>query len=197
MTTVRQIQRHWDARKYTQLYHELTANRAGESVVQLEAEGSAVPAAAMTLIRLDELGQSHVPLAGRLIRTLIAAQHADGGWGDPMTTALTIRALGCSKGQGTVIDRGLMYLANLQKSEGIWPRIAIRRMPADGFVSAYILLQLSSVPQSRSAIRFSDAVDWFAGHEHTLEPEARRIWDRAKSRCRVACRTAPVSQLWS
>src|SRR5437764_9870979 len=99
----------------------------------------------MAIIRLDELNQSYVPLCAKLIRSLIATQQKDGGWGDLMATALAIRALSCCRGQGLAIQQGLVHLANLQKSDGAWPKVPLRRLSADGFVSAFILLQLGAL----------------------------------------------------
>lgn len=185
MTTLRQIERLWAARRYDTLFQQLLAARP-EASFRLEIElARAVPAAALALIRLDELCQSHQPLATELLRTLLAAQESDGGWGDPMATALCLRALLIGHGAGDAINRGLFYLAGLQKSEGIWPNVPIRRLPADPFVSAYILHQLGDQPRFRSAVRFLDALNWFDQHEPSLDPEARRLWDRAASRCRL------------
>lgn len=185
MMTVRQIERLWDAEAYTKLYRELMVARP-EASFQMELElGRAVPVAALALLRLDELCQSHTPVYGRLLRIVLAAQEADGGWGDLMTTALCLRALLSDNGQGQAIERGMGYLANLQKSEGIWPRVPIRRTPADPFVSAFILHQLGDQSQFRSRIRFTDAVSWFHTHSPTLTAEVRRLWNRAALRCRM------------
>src|SRR5215218_969354 len=143
MQTVRQIDRLWNARSYTRLADELLRPRP-EYSPRLAAElAKSTPAiAALALVRLDELTQPHHPLNPKLIRHVLAAQEADGGWGDPLTTALCLRALLCSQGQGPSIESGLTYLANLQQHQGIWPHIPLRRMPEDPFVSAYILHQL-------------------------------------------------------
>src|SRR5262245_25725752 len=115
MTTVRQLERLWNARKFDLIYSELTSARPEGSLPVAWECSQAIPAAAMALIRLDELDQSYVPLAGKLIRTLIVTQQYDGGWGDLMATALALRALTRCRGQGLVIERGLVYLANLQQ----------------------------------------------------------------------------------
>jgi hypothetical protein len=198
MTTVRQIQRQWDARKYGQLLAELVSSRP-EAEIRFDAGYSiAVPAAAMTIIRLDEIGQSHTPLYSQLIRTLVATQHADGGWGDPMITALSVRALLRCKGQGAAIDRGLVYLLNLQKPEGIWPAIPIRRMAADTLASAFVLLQLGDSQQFRDIVRFEDAVRWFSDHENELDAPAQKVWERARIKCRLPKRMSMVAPvLWS
>src|SRR6187455_501426 len=117
MQTVRQIQRLWDAKQYPRLARELMAARP-EASLRAEAElARSVPVAAMAIIRLDELNQPQVKLSRQLLNCVLLGQEADGGWGDAMTTALCLRALRCSNGHGAAIERGLMYLANLQKSE--------------------------------------------------------------------------------
>ena len=197
MTTVRQIQRLWEARKYAQLYSELTSARP-EGTLRIQWECSqSVPAAALAVIRLDELNQSYVPLSAKLIRSLIATQQKDGGWGDLMATALALRALSCAGGWGQAIKQGLAYLANLQKPEGIWPRVPLRRMSGDAFVSAFILQQIGDLPSFQGAIRFEDAIRWFATNETTLDPEARRLWDRARLKCRTRRIDAAAPSLWS
>jgi hypothetical protein len=185
MITVRQIERAWTARTYEKLFRELVATRP-EASFRFEVEqGRAIPAAAMAVIRLEELSQAHVPVCGKLLRAVLAAQDADGGWGDVMTTALCLRALLCSGGDGAAIARGLQYLANLQKSDGIWPSVPLRRMPADAYASAFVLYELGDNARFREAVGFADAVSWFAQNESSLDGEAHRLWDRAQHRCRV------------
>src|SRR5437870_2978557 len=118
MITVKHIERLWTGRMYDRLFRELLINRPEAGLrLELELTGAcrATPAAAMAMIRLDELNQSHHPLQAKLLRTLIATQEADGGWGDPIATALAVRALLNDNGDGAVIDRGLHYLAMMQK----------------------------------------------------------------------------------
>jgi len=185
MMTVRHIEKLWTARKYELLFRDMLAGRP-EASLRLEVEVSGfAPAAAMALIRLDELAQAHVPLYPKLLKAILAAQEGDGGWGDPMLTAICLRALMGGRGQGVAIDRGLFYLAQMQKEEGIWPKVPFRRMPADPFVSAFVLLQLGADDRFRHAVRFVDALNWFESHEHSLEPETRRLWDHASLRCQM------------
>jgi len=185
MITVRQIERLWTAKQYERLFRQLLACRP-EASFRLEIElGRAVPAAALAIIRLDELSQAHATIYADLVRTVLGAQDSDGGWTDPMTTALCLRALLCGQGHGAAIDRGLFYLASMQKSEGIWPRVPIRRMPADPYVSAFILYQLGNCLRFRSAVRFFDAINWFEQNEPTLEPDACDLWQRAALHCRL------------
>lgn len=180
MITLRHIERLWNNQQYDRLLEELMSVRPeGNSGLKLQ-----VPAvAAIALLRLEELNQSQTPLSTRLLRFLIAQQQSDGGFIDPATTALCLRALFSHDGQGCTIDRGLEYLANLQKTEGIWPEEPIRRFPADPLASAFILYQLAPFPRFRSAVRFFDAVDWFTTHHAQLDPATRRLWNYASARC--------------
>jgi hypothetical protein len=139
----------------------------------------------MTVIRLDELSQPFVPLYGELIRTLIKAQRPEGGWGDVVTTALCLRALMCGNGNGDAIDRGLEFLAGLQKPEGIWPNIPARRMPVDPFASAFLLARLGDMPAFRQAVDMDQATAWFVENEIALDEQTRRLWTHAKRRVPV------------
>jgi hypothetical protein len=186
MITIRQMERDWVGRKYEKLFDALVEHRPEGSFPFDLTDGRAVPAAAMALIRLDELSQTHVPHYTRLVRTLLAAQNInDGGWGDPLVTALCLRALMAGRGHGAAIDAGLHYLADLQKTEGIWPSAPIRRLPADPAVSAFVLYQLADQCAFRDAVRFADAVEWFETHQSSLDADARRWWDYASLRCQV------------
>jgi hypothetical protein len=193
MMTVRHIEKLWNAGSYTKLLQEMLVGRP-EASLRLEQEMSgSLPAVAMALLRLDELAQSHVPLYSKLLRTILAAQQPDGGWTDPLTTSICLRALFAGRGQGAAIERGLFYLAQLQKPEGIWPNVPIRRMPADPFVSAFIVMQLGADSRFRAAVRFIDALNWFESNEPALDPETRRLWDHASVRCQMA-RPLGISQ---
>lgn len=184
MMTVRQIERQWEAKDYERLFAEVMSARP-EAGLKLGMEATRpVPAAAITLIRLDELDQSHVRLYSKLVRAVLAAQELDGGWGDVITTSMCVRALLCGDGNGLAIDRGLTYLSELQKAEGIWPNVPIRRMPADPYLSALVLYQLGTQPRFRQAVRLADAVHWFSANEGWLDNETRELWRRAWLRCR-------------
>jgi len=193
MTTVRQIERYWMAKDYGRLFRELVSFRP-EARLRLDIDVRAPLAAALAVIRLDELSQSHHALYTRLVRAILAAQEADGGWGDPVTTALCLRALLCGNGQGVSIERGMQYLANLQKDEGIWPNLPLRRMPADAHVSAFVLTQLGDSPAFRGAVRLSDALEWFRVHADSLDDDTCQLWNRATLRCRL--RTTPAAEGW-
>jgi hypothetical protein len=183
MITTRQIERLWTAKSFKKLFSELIAARP-ESAFHFDQElAKPTAVAALAMIRLDELSQSYLPLYSQFLRTVLAAQEADGGWGDLATTALCIRALLCGNGEGLAIERGLTYLANLQKPQGIWPAVPIRRMTEDAAVSLFILHQLADQARFRSAVRFADAVTWFESLQQSLEPELHQFWERARLRC--------------
>jgi len=193
MITVRQIERRWEAKTFDRLFGELLTARP-EAALRLGIDVSRpICSAALAVIRLDELSQSHVPLYSKLVKSIVAAQEADGGWGDLVTTALFLRALLCGNGAGLTIDRGLKYLADLQKSEGIWPNVPIRRMPADPYVSALILYQLADQPRFRQGVRIQDAAAWFAANNSALDDETRQLWSRARIRGRLGL-PAPLLQ---
>ena len=191
MTTVRQIERAWTGKAYDRLFRDLVAFRPESTFrMDLDTDRPAL-AAAMALVRLEELSQAHVPLYTTLLRTLLACQEADGGWGDAVTTALCVRALLSCEGEGPAVDRGLAYLADLQKADGAWPGGPLRRMPADGYASAFVLLQLGDQFRFRESVRFLDALDWFRANEPVLDAAARRLWDVARIRCRLSLSRRP------
>jgi hypothetical protein len=184
MVTVRQIERHWNKKAYDRLFKDLVSVRL-EGLYRPERQAAAATlAAAMAVIRLDELSQTHVPLYGKLVRAILSAQEADGGWGDPAVSALCVRALQCSRGEGLAITRGLRYLADLQKPDGSWPSVPLRRMPADAHASAFILAQLGDNADFRQAVRLADALAWFRAHADELDKPTSQLWQRARLRCR-------------
>ena len=196
MITVRQIERYWNNRQYDKLFNALVENRPEASFPFDPAEARSTPAAAIALIRLDELSQSHVPLYGRLVRALLASQNVnDGGWGDPVVTALCLRALLAGRGNGAGIDFGMRYLADLQKAEGVWPAGPIRRLPADPAASAFVLFQLGDRLEFRTVVRFDDALAWFETHASSLDADARRWWESARLRCQVRLPVANPARL--
>jgi hypothetical protein len=196
MLTLRRIDRYWTRRQYDKLFAALVENRPEASFPFDLTDGRCTPAAAIALIRLDELTLSHVPLYGRLVRALLASQSVnDGGWRDVVVTALCLRALLVGRGNGAAIDMGLRYLADLQKAEGIWPSVPIRRLPADAAASAFVLYQLGDQPAFREAVRFADAVAWFDAHAPGLDADARRWWDSARLRCQIRFATESRAEL--
>jgi hypothetical protein len=194
MITVRQIERLWLSRDYTRIAR-LCLEIRPEASVRLALEVSRqAPVAALAVIKLDDLGQSYAPFCARLIRCLLGSQEADGGWGDPVATALAIKALSCGNGQGVAVERAITYLADLQKSDGLWPRIPLRRLPSEPFTSAFILYTLHDNPAFTSSVRFEDALTWFDHHATSLDPETDRLYRSLTIRLNRA--TAP-QPLWS
>ncbi|HEX8523305.1 MAG TPA: hypothetical protein VF669_13695 [Tepidisphaeraceae bacterium] len=216
MITIRQIERLFSAQQWPQLFAHLTAGRPEFSHLPAQllptpakqhksSEDSSrtrtlptqvVPIAALAMIRLEELTQSNHPFFRRLLNVVLTSQQSDGGWGDPVTTALCLRALLSSNGQGASISGGLAYLAGLQKTEGIWPKEPIRRLPADAFTSAFILHQVGEYEAFQTSIRFDDALLWFATHERQLDEPTQRLWRHARTRCRMNPHQGSV-HLWS
>ena len=197
MITLRQLERFFDQQQYRRLYQELIAGRpeanAGFDVVLSRV----VPIAALGMIRLDELTQSHTPLYRRLLKVVLTSQQKDGGWGDPVVSALCVRALLLGGGHGAAAACGLAFLASLQKEEGTWPREPLRRMPADAQTTAFILLQLGEHDLFRRVVRFDDAVDWFTAHNRGLDAQTRQLWSHAQARCRLsAAGSGRISTLW-
>lgn len=188
MITVRQLERLWQAGEYERMVRSCLEMRPENSLRLLGECSRALPAAAMAVIRLDELSQAHVPFCGRLVQAILASQEPDGGWGDPFTTAICLRALMCGQGDGGAIDRGMQYLADLQKTDGLWPKAPIRRLPADGFTSAVILHQLADDFRFRQAVRLGDAFAWFEANERTLDGETARLWRILSTRQRLTIR---------
>jgi len=198
MLTTRYIEKLWDGRQYQRILEELIGPRVESPAVEELRQSPTAAAAALALIRLDELHQVHASLCPRLIRSLVALQEADGGWGDVAVTALCVRALSLQNGRGAAIERGVAYLAALQQPGGIWPKIPIRRMPADALVSAFVLFQLADHCEFRNAVDFDAAYGWFESHRWTLDPAAQALWDHARLRVPALSTTrAPAETSWS
>lgn len=177
MVTVRQLERLWVEKQYERIIRLCLEMRAEASVrLVTELSQKAASAAGMMVIRLDELGLSHMPFCRELIRVVIQGQKSDGGWGDPLATAVSLRALLCGGGDGMCVEKGIEYLADLQKEDGLWPRVALRRLPGDAFVTAFILLQLGDQARFAEAIRADDAMAWLQEHEDALDLETARLW---------------------
>jgi len=192
MVTNRQIERLWTAKGFTKLYKDLIASRP-EAAFELDPNSTnSEAAAALAIVRLDEMSQSYLPLYSRLIRAILCKQQDDGGWGDLPTTALCLRALLAGNGDGLAIARGLDYLASLQKDEGIWPALPVRRLPEDARISLFILYQLGDHPRFRGAIDFSRAVSWFESNRHRLDRRLQSLWDRIRPRCGGYTRAAEL-----
>ena len=180
MTTTRRIERLWAAKDYARLLVDLLSGRSEDQPRVRTDTNLRLAAAAMGIVRLDEFNQSSLPLCGELLRVVLAAQDGDGGWGDPMTTALCVRALRCARGDGLAIERGLTALANLQKADGSFPAEPLRRMPSDAFVTAFVLYEVADT----GVLRADDALVWLDAHSSGFDGPTRTLHDRLNVRCR-------------
>jgi hypothetical protein len=198
MMTVRQIERLYSAKDYSRLLHDLTSHRA-DALIRWDSRASRPTlAAAMAAMRLDELNQAHHPYCGKLLQVVLAAQESDGGWGDPLTTALCLRALLASRGDGMVIERGVAYLAQVQRDEGAFPTGPFRRMPADTHVTAGVMYLLAEYPAFWAGVRAADAADWLDREIKTMDEATRVVWRHGSLRCRLRpAGHAPPRRTWS
>jgi hypothetical protein len=176
------MERFWGAKEYGRMLSECLRTRSEAPILRLGDLSGAPAAAAMGIIRLDELSQPQSPLYRRLVHAVLASQQADGGWGDVMVTALCLRALLCGGGDGIAIQRGLAYLVALQQLEGTWPRVPLRRFPADPAVSAYVVSQLADQPLAIESLRLADTMRWLEEHQADLSPETQRLWRSTSTR---------------
>jgi hypothetical protein len=195
MLTVRHIEKLWEAKKYPRLLDELIAPRVECLAAKELSAAPCLAAAALALVRLEEMDQSYAAICPKFIGTIIAHQQADGGFGDVGISALCLRALCLNRGHGQTIERGMAYLALLQQPGGIWPQIPFRRMPADALVSAFTLLQLGDNEKFRAAVQFDAAINWFEMHAPMLDCAAQTLWSHARVRTAPALVGMPPS--WS
>ena len=196
MITVRQLERLWHEKAFARMSALLLEMRPESSLRLAQELARPTAVAALCVIRLDELAQSHTPFCSRMIRAVLAAQELDGGFGDALSTALCIRALSCSAGHGPAIDRGLSYLGTLQKEDGSWPRIPLRRFPGDSFITALILYHLGENESFLHGTRANTAFDWLSAHESELDIETTRIFRTVRVRLAQAPLAEP-SFSWS
>lgn len=174
MMTARQIERWWTNRDHARLARECLAGRA-EAVESIRgALARTEAAAALALIRLDELGQA-TSLVPVWLRTVVEAQGDEGGWDDPLLTGLCARALLTHRSHLDRAHAGIASLARLQRDDGAWPREPLRRMPGDALATAYILLQLVNDETFRGVVRVADAVRWLQEQQQSLCGDAAAL----------------------
>ncbi len=188
MITIRQIERLWEAKRFRRLMRDCTAARP-EASLRLETDLANRPAAAaMAVVRLAELNCRTAPIFDHLAASVRAGQEADGGWGDAPTTALCLRALTVAGDPGGAAGRGVTFLRNLQRDDGLWPAGPVRRMSGDPYLTAFTLLHLTADARLRDAcgdVRLDAAANWLDFNPGRLDAETRRLWGRVGVRCRV------------
>ncbi len=203
MLTVAKLRRLWADCRYRAIVR-LVCERRPEARLDLDARcGGPVPAAALMLLRLAELGQANTPFARELRDRLLWERRGDGVWGDDPIglawTALALRAL--HEAQGRIVNFthdpgrvgaddatavGIGRLASLQAPGGGW---------GEAFTTGFLLSQLARVPG------FAEAVDIEAAM--TCRPAAgvveadaatRLVWQQVLQRVGPARRaTMPLA----
>ncbi|HEX8323137.1 MAG TPA: hypothetical protein VF595_04410 [Tepidisphaeraceae bacterium] len=174
---MRQIERWWQIQAFDRLIDELCIGRAEAVGGIRQLLSGAVAGAALAVIRLDELNQSHLPISSKMVRYLLASQAPDGGWGDPVTTALALRALSRGAGAGLSVERAIERLGDLQRDDGQWPREPFRRAPSDPAVTAFVLFQLAETRTVAAAGLIDRTLDRVADDlsDRQLAPLRRRV----------------------
>lgn len=190
MLTVRQIERWWRGGGHERILSELSAGRVEATGEVKTLLVGPVSAAALAVIRLDELNQSAHPLASEFVHYIITHENAAGGWADAATTALCVRALSCSRGHGVVIDRGLSALAASQRPDSLWARTSGNRIAeGDLHVTAFIVVQLVNAGV-RGAVRIEDALAAIDATDRAAEPGLMRLRSHAAHRMPRRCSAA-------
>lgn len=171
MTTVRQMDGMWTDGQGKKLFAELSKFRPDvPEFLTTELGGSAVAAAALSMIRLQELSQTRTPLYRALLARLTVTQQPDGGWGDTLATVLAARALlndaeGRSAGMKAVV-----LLSGLQLEDGTFPRTTSRRIAGDTLATAFFLAHLVRIPDVANRIRLEAAVSGLVAARATASP---------------------------
>jgi hypothetical protein len=190
MLTIRQVERLWQLKAHERLIDELCSGRAEAVGGIRQLLRGALPAAALTIIRMNELHQSHLPQVAKMVRFVLASQQADGGFGDAVTTAICLRALASGRGAGPAIDGAIGYLDALQKETGEWPREPMRRFEGDPAVTAFVLLQLTESKHPRAGELVDRTLDRLTSDDATDK-------QLTTLRRRVASRTPALAVSWS
>ena len=210
MLTIRQVDKLWQLKAYERLLDELCIGRAEATGGIRQLIHGSVAAAALVVIRMDELHQGHLPQVANAIRYVLSQQAPTGGWGDAVTSALCLRALSRGAGTGVAVDQAVKFLSNLQKEDGEWPREPMNRFPGDPAVTAFVLLQLaeSRTPAARALVartldRLSDESIGTDGAATTAgDHQLATLRDRARTRhahdnaLYHDLRGAPMQQGW-
>lgn len=206
MLTIRQIDKLWQLKAYERLLDELCTGRAESTGGIRQLIHGPIAAAALVVIRMDELHQGHLPQVRNAIKYLLTQQSAQGGWGDAVTSVLCLRALARGAGSGAAVDGAVKFLSNLQKEDGEWPREPMNRFPGDPAVTAFVLLQLaeSRTPAARALVartleRLSDeSLDTDANNgKKPVAGDEQLATLRERARTRHAHDTVLTAASWS
>jgi hypothetical protein len=168
MFTTRQIGRLWRQGDYGLIVQACLDARPEAVAPWREDLSGPVAAAALALVRFDELAcPDHEP-AREFLRCVLAAQRPDGGFGSMVLSAVCLRALLAGNGSGPAVERAIDFLARHQRADGLWPAQPNDRLPGDPTVTAFVLLHLGYCPRFTSAVRLEEALDQLhdlpAGH---------------------------------
>ena len=180
MLTTLKLRRLWTAGRYRALIRDLTAGRP-EARLELDATvGGPTVAAALGLIRLVELGQARMPLAGELAARLRWGQRRDGSWGDAgddgdavlIKTALASRALDGHDAEA--FARGISFLSAAQGVTG-WGTCSA--------TTAVVLMQVARL--AGGSLRIGDALSAEPTCGGATEADARTRWAWKHARLRI------------
>lgn len=171
MTSVRQIDGLWSEGRTRQLVTELTRFRPDFPASMIDSVSSSpVVAAALAMVRLQELDQTLLASYEGLKRKLLASQAADGSFGSIPITVLACRALLAEPTGAEALRKGLEYLGLIQREDGGFPVDELRRLPSDLLATALCIYHLSRDDRAKRALRFEAAGRWLADHRMDASP---------------------------
>ncbi|HMO25672.1 MAG TPA: hypothetical protein PKB10_05335 [Tepidisphaeraceae bacterium] len=184
MTTARQIQKLWQTHDYKRLARLCLEARADALEPVIPTLACPVGAAALALLRLTELSPFPTPMHAGLAQVLANHQHNDGGWGEPVLTAIAVRALLLADLQRDRASAGMANLGRLQRDDGLWPGGGTHRLPGDPVVTLFVLLQLGTESAFRFVTRIDRAIEAIDTHPG-LDAPSRRALAIARLRTRT------------
>ena len=219
MLTNSKLTRLWNQSRYRALIREICDGRP-EARLELDQRcGGPVAAAALGMLRLAELNQTHLPLASLLAERVLWSQNRDGSWGGPgdnvpLVTALAVRAIAAKPSRavdvgriaGVDLDRPAGEPKRLAASPEAW-RAAVDRGLAhlastqaewqrDPFTTAFVLLQLGRQPGFLEMICVADvlAAEPTGGRKQEPDAATRWAWRNVHLRVGPALLAAKVEQ---
>jgi hypothetical protein len=190
MTTARQIQKLWQTNDYKRLVRLCLEARADALEPILPMLSGPVGSAALALIRLTELSPFPTPMHAGLAQVLANHQRENGGWGDPVLTAVAVRALLSAELQRDRASAGISHLGRLQRDDGLWPAGESTRLPGDPVVTLFVLLQLGVEAAFRFVTRVDRAIEAIDAHP-SLDASSRRALTIARLRSTTASVVQP------